>query len=367
MRTGIANLPLHGGRAPRWLFNRMKNLAGAIATAICEEYGPNEILQRLSDPFWFQAFGCVLGFDWHSSGVTTTTCGALKEGLKQQGKDFGLYVAGGKGAASRKTPSEIETFCAGARTDPVPLVYASRMSAKVDSAALQDGYQIYHHCFIFTRDGSWCVVQQGMNEATRCARRYHWMGTDISDFVCEPHAAVCCDRRGETLNMVAVESADARASCAEAARQHPESVLREVQRLKTLKLPRHHEVLVSDINTAHLHKTLLSTYERVPPDFESLLAIPGVGPKTVRSLALISELVYGAPASQRDPVLFSFAHGGKDGFPFPVDRTTYDRSIRILRQAVERAKLGQRERLDAIKDLRSYLRSRFGAGGDELL
>ncbi|MBM4035486.1 MAG: DUF763 domain-containing protein [Planctomycetes bacterium] len=375
MKRGFANLPLHGGRAPRWLFARMVKMAGAIAEAVCQEFGPEELLARLSDPAWFQAFGCVLGFDWHSSGVTTTVCGALKEGTRPFAREAGLFVAGGKGGRSRKTPQEIEEACLATGLDASPLVYASRMSAKVDSAALQDGYQIYQHCFLFTRGGRWAVVQQGMNDATGYARRYHWLaevgevfgredglkaalrtGQRAFDFVCEPHAAIAAEATGTVLNMVARESGQARDSSAEAARLHPDKLLAEVASLQTLTLPRRHELLVRDINPDHLHKVLLTTYERQPRDFERLLGLPGVGPKTVRSLALISELLYNAPASRRDPASYSFAHGGKDGHPYPVNREVYDKSIVFLREAVNQAKLGLTDKRDAMRQLALFLK-----------
>jgi hypothetical protein len=297
----------------------------------------------------------VLGFDWHSSGVTTTVCGALKEGTRPFAREAGLFVAGGKGGRSRKTPQEIEEACLTIGHDAAPLVYASRMSAKVDSAALQDGYQIYQHCFLFTKSGRWAVVQQGMNDATGYARRYHWLADHVHDFVCEPHAAIASEARGTALNMVAQESDQARVSSAEAARLHPDKLLAEVASLQTLNLPRHHEVLLRDLNPEHLHKVLLTTYERQPRDFERMLGLPGVGPKTVRSLALISELLYNAPASRRDPAAYSFAHGGKDGHPYPVNREVYDQSIHFLRQCVDQAKLGLTEKRDALRQLSLFL------------
>ncbi len=312
-RTGVANLPLHYGKAPPWLFQRMVKLAQAIVLAIVEDYTPQEVLRRLSDPFWFQAFGCVLGFDWHSSGVTTTVCGALKEGLRGLEHESGLFIAGGKGKVSRQTPSELEAIGQRLGLDTSYHIYASRMSAKVDSSALQDGYQIYHHSFFLAADGAWAVVQQGMNEFTRYARRYHWLGEKIEDFVCEPHNAICSDGRGEALNHVARE----------------------------------------DINPKNLARTLLSTYERKPDGFEGLIALRGVGPKTIRALSLVSEMVYGVPSSRRDPALYSFAHGGKDGHPYPVDRENYDRTIHFLTEALRRAKVGERERLDSLRKLHS--------------
>ncbi len=351
-RTGVANLPLHGGKAPAWLFQRMVRLSREIAVVVVEDYGPDELLRRLSDPFWFQAFGCVLGFDWHSSGLTTTACGALKEGLRGIERDLGVFVAGGKGGASRKTPSEVEAASDALSVDAARLVYASRMSAKVDSAAVQDGYQLYHHAFIFTRDGRWTVVQQGMNETNHYARRYHWLGEAVTDFVCEPHAAVCADVRGEALNLVARESEGARAAIPQVvAREKPEKLVAELKHVQTLDLPPRHHLLAADIHPDRLSKILLSTYERQPGDFESLLALEGVGPQTIRALTLLAELLHGAPASWRDPARYAFAHGGKDGYPFPVDRATYDRSIELLRTAVRRARIEPREKGQAMDRL----------------
>jgi hypothetical protein len=350
-RIGTADLPLHYGRAPRWLFRRMALLAREISLAVVAEFGTLELLRRLADPFWFQAFGCVLGFDWHSSGLTTTACGALKVGLKDAQDELGLYVAGGKGSTSRRTPQEIEEQGPKLQVDPTGLIYASRMSAKVDSAALQDGYQIYHHAFFFDQAGHWSVVQQGMNPDERYARRYHWFSEGLQRFVVEPHSAVCCDQRGEVLNMVAQESDGARSASAELAREMPGKIVHELQRLQQLELPRRHEVWLADVNPQRLSSIFLSTYEQQPRSFEALLSLKGVGPKTIRALSLLSEIVYGAEVSTRDPVRFSFAHGGKDGHPYPVDRTTYDRSIETLRDAIRRAKLGQRDKLEAFRRL----------------
>ena len=354
MRTGTAHLPLHGGQAPRWLFSRMVALSREIVRVLVEEFGPAEILQRLSDPYWFQALGCVLGFDWHSSGLTTTTTGALKEAVRGRETDLGLFVAGGKGATSRKTPSEI---IAAAEQHPIArpadeLVYASRLSAKVDNTALQDGYQIYHHAFFFTPAGEWAVVQQGMNAGTGWARRYHWFSTGVEDFVCEPHAAVVSARRGQlVLNMVAQESEDARKASALLASEPPDKLARELRRAQGLSLPGRHGIEMADLRPESFERTLLKAYEHPPQHFEALLGTQGVGPKTIRALALIADLVYGAKASTRDPATYSFAHGGKDGIPYPVDRATYDRSIEVLREAVNRAKLADRERLNALQRL----------------
>ena len=329
----------------------MKRLSREITIWVVSEFGPEEMLIRLSDPYWFQAFGCVLGFDWHSSGLTTTVCGALKEGIAGLESDLGLFVAGGKGGRSRKTPSEIESFCDRISQHPQKLVYASRMAAKVDNSGLQDGYQLYHHVFLFTKEGSWGVIQQGMNEQTRYARRYHWLGRDVKDFVCDPHTAVCCDQWGKPLNMVASESEEARSISASLSKENPESIAQELSKLQNLNLPSHHHVLLSDINPQRIKQILLASYETQPKNFEALLATRGIGPKTIRALALLSELVYGAQVSFRDPVRYSFAHGGKDGHPYPVDRAVYDRSISILKKALAAAKVGRTERLEALKRL----------------
>lgn len=354
-RTGIANLPLHYGKVPPWLFDRMSRLAREITIAIITEFNPEEMLHRLSDPFWFQAFGCVLGYDWHSSGVTTTVCGALKEGLNGLGNDLGLFVAGGKGKTSRKTPAEIENLGHFLKLDPSSLVYASRMAAKVDNSALQDGYQLYHHTFFFTKNGSWAVVQQGMKETARYARRYHWLGETVTSFVCEPHAAICSQDTSQALNLVAAESESARATITQiATNDQPEKVVSQLKRLKTLDLPPQHCLSLQDIHPDRLNKILLVTYERQPQDFEKLLGLEGVGPKTLRALSLISELVYGVPVSFRDPARYSFAHGGKDGYPYPVDRKTYDSSMELLHQAITKARVGDSEKLAALRRLKAW-------------
>jgi hypothetical protein len=351
--TGFASLPLHGGKAPAWLFGRMVRLSREIVVYIASEYGAADVLRRLSDPFWFQAFGCVLGFDWHSSGVTTTVCGAVKEGLKDIDREIGFFAAGGKGGVSRKTPQHIVAVCERLGRDPQPLVYASRTAAKVDSAAVQDGYQLYHHVFFFTSTGQWCVVQQGMSDATRTARRYHWLSDSLTSFVDEPHQAVCCDARGETLNLVAHENEPLRRASTELAAQPPDATL------PLLNMPARHTLFPElDVRSSHLEKILLKTYERAPATFEALLGIEGVGPKTLRALALASELVHGTPASMRDPARFSFAHGGKDGTPFPVDRITYDRTIEIFNRAINRSTIDRSEKVKAFKRLASFTAAR---------
>ena len=334
----------------------MAKLAPEIVEAIVLAHGRSALLERLSDPYWFQAFGCVLGFDWHSSGVTTTVCGALKEGLAPRSHELGIFVAGGKGKTSLRTPHELREIGARLSMDGDRLAYNSRMAAKVDSAAVQDGFGIYHHSFFLTADGEWAVVQQGMRPHDSSARRYHWLGSHVSDFVNEPHAAIASDEQGQqVLNLVAAESSPARKASTEFARLEPHTVDRELARVITLALPSRHWVDVKrDINPGHLRKVLLSTYEAVPQHFEQLLAVPGVGPKAVRALALVADIVYGSPASTRDPARFSFAHGGKDGHPYPVNRDVYDHSVEWLREAVGKAKIGRTDRLDALKRLAAW-------------
>ncbi len=357
-RTGFASLPLHGGKAPAWLFGRMVRLSREIVIYLAGEYGAHDVLRRLSDPFWFQAFGCVLGFDWHSSGVTTTVCGAVKEGIRDIDADLGFFAAGGKGNVSRKTPDQIVASCDRIGREPSALVYASKTAAKVDSAAVQDGYQLYHHVFFFTTAGDWCVVQQGMSDESGTARRYHWLSERVDSFVDEPHEAVCCDRRVDTLNLVAHENESVRRASAEIARQRPDVTLRALEKLppaRLLTMPRRHELLPElDVASPYLEKILLKTYERAPENFETLLGIEGVGPKTLRALSLASDLLHGSAATLRDPARFSFAHGGKDGTPFPVDRITYDKTIEILNKAINRSSIDRTEKVKAFKRLASF-------------
>jgi hypothetical protein len=335
----------------------MVRLSAAVVEAVVEEYGPEEVLRRMSDPFWFQALGCVVGFDWHSSGLTTVLCGALKEGLRPRQHGLGLYMAGGKALSSRKTPREIEEFTEnfGLPVDVPGLQYASRMSAKVDNSALQDGFQIYHHNFFFTGSGKWAVVQQGMNGDSGWARRYHWLGEGIKDFVEDPHAGICGMPGGDILNMVAADSAVSRRASVYLAREKPGDVLKTLKRLsamsgdqlKRLSLPRAHPVP----NASRIEKTLARLYDLQPGSYRDLLSSEGVGPATVRAFALVAEVVYGVKPSRRDPVRYSFAHGGKDGHPFPVNRENYDRSIAMLERALRRARTGDSEPMKALRRL----------------
>lgn len=355
-KTGTADLPLHYGRTPGWLFEKMKLLAREIVISIISDSGCEELLRKISDPLWFQALGCILGFDWHSSGLTTTVCGAIKEGIGGLEKELGFFVAGGKGRVSLRTPLEILRWGEFIQGNPHSLVYASKLSAKVDSAALQDGFQLYHHCFLFSSSGKWAVIQQGMNLSTRYARRYHWIGEKVKNFVCEPHYAICSEGKAEgLLNMVAKESERARLACTELSRSQPFKVIKELKKIENLKLPSAHSFSAKLIRPHLLEKTLQNVAEISPKNFEELLGIKGVGAKTVRALALVSDLIYGAKPSFQDAATYSFAHGGKDGHPYPVDRKTYDETISSLHRALKEAKVGRSEKIKALKRLKELL------------
>ncbi|MCD6427769.1 MAG: DUF763 domain-containing protein [Caldisericaceae bacterium] len=354
MRSGYADLPLHGGKAPKWLFERMKKLAREISLVIIAEYGTNEFLRRISDPIWFQSFGCVLGFDWHSSGVTTTVTGALAEGLKAEQKNIGLFFAGGKGRRGLKTPEDIARW--GERgvisLEKVrKFQQTSRLVAKVDADALQDGFRIYHHFFVFTKSGKWAVVQQGLKGESKRARRYHWISDNVKSFVSDPHKGIVSAKKETVLNLVDGKIPETRKKIAELSAEKPELVLKEI---KHIEMPFHHPVFKTDFNEKRLRTILRKTHELSPSDFESLLLIRGVGEKTLRALSLVAHVAFGTPLSFKDPALFSFAHGGKDGYPFPVDRETYDRSIAILKDAVRKAKIGDYEKINALKRLSRF-------------
>lgn len=357
MQRGIATFTLDYGACPKWLFTRMVKLGREMTRVLVAEFGPDEFIRRIADPVWFQSLGTVLAFDWNASGLTTILTAALKEAIRGREKDLGIFICGGKGKTSRKTPEEI-THWADRLSLPTGsaenLVYNSRMSAKVDSSLVQDGYQIYHHSFFFTPGGDWAVVQQGMDESSRTARRYHWLGEGVEDFVNEPHAAIAAHERKQcVLNLVASESAGCRDASTEISRSSP--MHSEKLAFEASTLPRRHEVdPAEDVNPKHLHRVLLSTYEAQPRSFEELLGVRGVGPKALRALSLLSELLHGEPPSFRDPARFSYAHGGKDGTPYPVDRPTYDATIETLKRAVQASKIGNRARLDAIRTLARF-------------
>ncbi|ANW04199.1 DUF763 domain-containing protein [Bradyrhizobium icense] len=361
-RTGSADLPLHGGRVPAWLGVRMSSLGAIITQAIVHHYGRDEFLSRLSHPFWFQSFGAVMGMDWHSSGITTSVIGALKRGLKPLERELGIHVCGGRGQHSRKTPDELRLL--GERTgfDAPRLVRASRLVAKVDSAAVQDGFDLYLHGFFVTDDGKWTVVQQGMNGDKRQARRYHWHSEQLESFVDQPHSAIDGPAQGEIVNLTDRRAASSRSAQLELlSEMGPDRIVNElavIERkepaqalLPHLVMPAHHDVRSSDVFSRRLHGTLAAAAERGPVDFPELLLTPGVGLRTVRSLAMVAEVVHGAPYRFTDPARFSLAHGGKDRHPYPVPIKVYDETIRVLKSAVQNAKLGRDEEMQALKRL----------------
>ena len=359
---------------PAWLSSRMARLGGVMVEAIALHYGRDEVLRRLSHPFWFQSLGAVLGMDWHSSGITTSVLGALKRGLAPIEADLGIHVCGGRGRHSRKTPDELQALGDRVGLDAVSLTRASRLVAKVDSAAVQDGFDLYLHGFIVTDEGAWTVVQQGMNTQTRQARRYHWLSEKLTSFVDAPHAAIEGQPKGTILNLCDRRARRARESQLALLERGPDFVVRELCRLEGslpsqpllphLSLPAHHEITSSDVIMRRLHGTLAAAAERGPTDFADLLVTPGVGARTVRALASVAEVVHGAPCRFTDPARFAFAHGGKDGQPFPVPLKVYDETIAVMRHAVERAKLGQDDKLSAIRKLDDEARrlERFAKG-----
>jgi uncharacterized protein len=353
-RSGHADLPLHGGRVPPWLAERMTTMGTAIAEAILLQHGQSEFLTRLSDPFWFQAFGAVMGMDWHSSGITTAVMGALKRGLGPRAAELGLYICGGRGRHSRNTPTELRTLSEALSLDGEDLVRTSRLTARVDNNAIADGFQIYLHSFVVTSAGEWAVVQQGMNTATRLARRYHWHSATVRDFTTEPHSAIVGDPQGRIMNLVDAHAHPAQAALLTIAREHPDVTLREARHLT---MPRHHDVRAADIDLKRLGAVLAVAYEREFRDFASLLLLEKLGPRTLQTLALIAEVVHGAPSRFDDPARFSFSLGGKDGHPFPVPLKTYDDSISVLRRTLDRARVGDTEKLDGFRRLDRFVRA----------
>ena len=406
--SGHADLPLHPGTVPRWLADRMMVLGTLITESLVENFGPEEVLVRLSDPLWFQSFGAVMGMDWHSSGITTSVMYALKRGLNPRAKELGIYVCGGRGKYSKMTPDELLEIAGREGLSGDELVRNSKLVAKVDNNAVQDGFQLYQHNFILTRNGNWAVVQQGMNGAGKKARRYHWCSTNLRSFVEEPHTGVVGDNRGKILNLTDSKADKARSSILEMSREEPERMLNEISQIgkpasqiilmqggeslplaptssvatpssgghprnapelpqqqelfpelsiqteekgRSIVLPSHHEVCKQDVDLKRLGGVLAIAYNNQPKNFESLLLTPGLGPRTLQSLALVSEVIYGTPSRFTDPARFSFAHGGKDGHPFPVPLKIYDESIRILRDSIEKSKLGYKDKSDCIRRL----------------
>ena len=408
--SGHADLPLHTGTVPRWLADRMMVLGTLITESLVENFGPEEVLVRLSDPLWFQSFGAVMGMDWHSSGITTSVMYALKRGLNPRAKELGIYVCGGRGKYSRMTPDELLQIAGQEGLNGEELVRDSKLVAKVDNNAVQDGFQLYQHNFILTKSGQWAVVQQGMNTVEKKARRYHWCSSDLRSFVEEPHTAVVGENRGKILNLTDKQADGARNNILEMSHEEPERMIKEIEQIgkpasemillqnggvtgvspvrggseqrsvsegeaspiqgslfpeleetnkseqiqttgRSIIMPAHHDVQAQDVDLKRLGGVLATAYENQPKDFESLLLTPGLGPRTLQSLALVSEVIYGTPSRFTDPARFSFAHGGKDGHPFPVPLKIYDESIRVLRDSIEKSKLVYKDKSDCIRRL----------------
>ena len=368
-KTGVANLPLHPGKAPRWLFKRMVSLSKGIVEVIIYEYGKDEFLRRISDPFWFQALSCVLGYDWHSSGTTTVTCGALKEAIDPE--RFGFAISGGKGKTSRKTPSEVEKIgeLYNLSTSSIEeLQYSSRMAAKVDNTAIQDGHNLYHHVLLFSENGKWAVIQQGMNPETKYARRYHWLSETVENYVCEPHTAIISDvLQDKVLNMTSKQSIPAQKISVDLVNDNPGHLRRD---WAELTLPHNQRTLDNwteakqnnkSIDNLHMPRSInwakmTEIYDFQPKNYEELLSIKGVGPNTVRALALISDLIYGEKPSWHDSIVrYSYTVGGKDGVPFPVDRKAMDESTVIIQQGIQQAKIGDKEKIKALRRLKDCI------------
>jgi hypothetical protein len=353
-RSGTADLPLHGGRVPQWLAERMSKLGTAITEAIVRDYGASAFLARLSDPFWFQAFGAVMGMDWHSSGITTSVMGALKRGLGARADELGIYVCGGRGRFSRNTPQELRVLADRRGFDGEALVRTSRLTARIDNNAIADGFQIYLHSFVVTSKGEWAVVQQGLNDRSGMARRYHWLSACVRDFVAAPHTGIVGENQGTIMNLVDAQARPAQAALLEIAREKPE---RAVAAARRLRMPDHHDVRAENVDLKRLGAALAVAYERDLRDFAELLLVEKLGPRTLQSLALIAEVVHGTPSRFSDPARFSFAHGGKDRHPFPVPLKTYDASLHFLRASLDAAKLGGRDKLDGLRRLENFVRA----------
>ncbi|HWR34508.1 MAG TPA: DUF763 domain-containing protein [Clostridia bacterium] len=361
-RSGIADLPLHGGRVPAWLAERMTTLGTAIVESVVHHYGTSALLSRLSDPLWFQALGSVMGMDWHSSGITTSVLGALKRGVNPRSQELGIYICGGRGNQSRKTPEELRDVAERTSLDADALVRTSRLTAKIDNNAIADGFQLYLHSFILTNSGEWTIVQQGMDDGSGLARRYHWHSASVRDFTSEPHSGIVGEHQGTIMNLVDSHAKPAQQAMLAVVREHPEATLRGI---RTLVMPRHHDVRAENIDVKRLGAVLAVAYEREFRDFASLVLLENLGPRTLQSLALIAEVVHGAPSRFSDPARFSFALGGKDRHPFPVPLKTYDKSLSVLRSALDGAKLGDTDKIDGFSRLDRFVRAIERSGAPE--
>lgn len=350
MSRASADLPLHYGQVPPWLYERMSRLGIAIAEAIVQEYGKSAFLAKISDPFWFQSLGCVLGMDWHSSGITTSVLGALKRAVNKRSGALGIYFCGGKGKHSRETPAELLRIADQTGLNADILIRNSKLSAKVDNTAIQDGFQLYLHSFILTDDGEWAVIQQGMNDSNGMARRYHWHSPGIKSFLETPHTSIVGENQGLILNLTDKAAHSTKDGIVQLTKENPSAILSEVRKLY---MPCHHEVRAANVDLKRLGAVLAVAHEKEVIDMESLLLLEGVGPRTLQSLTLVSEVIHGTPSRFEDPARYSFAHGGKDGHPFPVPTKVYDETIQTLETAVRRAKLGNSDKSEAIKKLHS--------------
>lgn len=363
-RTGHADLPLHVGTVPKWLADRMMQMGTLIVESIIENFGKKEVLVRLSDPLWFQSLGAVMGMDWHSSGITTSVMYALKRGINSRAREFGLCICGGRGKYSRKTPDELQFLADATGLDGTKLINSSKLVAKVDSTAVQDGFQLYMHNFILSSEGDWTVVQQGMNVNTKTARRYHWSSENLRSFIEEPHSGITGENEGLILNLTDRNAKSTRERILSFTKENPDRMISEIKnimkhensiyeinRQRTITMSAHHDVKAEDVNLKRLGAVLATAYEAEPKDFESLLLTQGLGPRTIQSLTLVSEIIYGTPSRFEDPARFSFAHGGKDGHPFPVPLKVYDESIRVLHESIARSKLGYKDKSECIKRL----------------
>ena len=363
-RTGHADLPLHVGTVPKWLADRMMQMGTLIVESIIENFGKKEVLVRLSDPLWFQSLGAVMGMDWHSSGITTSVMYALKRGINSRAREFGLCICGGRGKYSRKTPDELQFLADATGLNGTKLINSSKLVAKVDSTAVQDGFQLYMHNFILSSEGDWTVVQQGMNVNTKTARRYHWSSENLRSFIEEPHSGITGENEGLILNLTDRHAKSTRERILSFTKENPDRMISEIKnimkhensiyeinRQRTITMPAHHDVKAEDVNLKRLGAVLATAYEAEPKDFESLLLTQGLGPRTIQSLTLVSEIIYGTPSRFEDPARFSFAHGGKDGHPFPVPLKVYDESIRVLHESIARSKLGYKDKSECIKRL----------------
>ena len=363
-RTGHADLPLHVGTVPKWLADRMMQMGTLIVESIIENFGKKEVLVRLSDPLWFQSLGAVMGMDWHSSGITTSVMYALKRGINSRAREFGLCICGGRGKYSRKTPDELQFLADATGLDGTKLINSSKLVAKVDSTAVQDGFQLYMHNFILSSEGDWTVVQQGMNVNTKTARRYHWSSENLRSFIEEPHSGITGENEGLILNLTDRNAKSTRERILSFTKENPDRMISEIKNImkhensiheinkqRTITMPAHHDVKAEDVNLKRLGAVLATAYEAEPKDFESLLLTQGLGPRTIQSLTLVSEIIYGTPSRFEDPARFSFAHGGKDGHPFPVPLKVYDESIRVLHESIARSKLGYKDKSECIKRL----------------